>query len=43
MSPAQYITSDFPPVHMTTSNGTTYERHSYRLKEVLEEGRGSRV
>ena len=36
MSPAQYITSDFPPVHMTTSNGDFLRKHSYRLKEVLE-------
>ena len=35
-SPAQYITSDFPPVHMTTSNGDFLRKHSYRLKEVLE-------
>ena len=36
MSPAQYITSDFPPVHLTTSNGDFLRKHSYRLKEVLE-------
>ena len=36
ISPAQYITSDFPPVHMTTSNGDFLRKHSYRLKEVLE-------
>ena len=36
MSPAQYITSDFPPVHLTTSNGDFLWKHSYRLKEVLE-------
>ena len=36
MSPAQYITSDFPSVHLTTSNGDFLRKHSYRLKEVLE-------
>ena len=36
MSPAQYITSGFPPVHLTTSNGDFLRKHSYRLKEVLE-------
>ena len=36
MSPAQYITSDFPPVHLTTSHGDFLRKHSYRLKEVLE-------
>ena len=36
MSPAQYMTSDFPPVHLTTSNGDFLRKHSYRLKEVLE-------
>ena len=36
MSPAQYITSDFPPGHLTTSNGDFLRKHSYRLKEVLE-------
>ena len=36
MSPAQYITSVFPPVHLTTSNGDFLRKHSYRLKEVLE-------
>ena len=36
MSPAQYMTSDFPPVHLTTSNGDFLLKHSYRLKEVLE-------
>ena len=36
MSPAQFITSDFPPVHLTTSNGDLLRKHSYRLKEVLE-------
>ena len=36
MSPAQFITSDFPPVHLTTSNGDCLRKHSYRLKEVLE-------
>ena len=36
MSPAQFITSDFPPVHLTTSNGDFLWKHSYRLKEVLE-------
>ena len=36
MSPAQYITSDFPPVHLTTSHGDFLWKHSYRLKEVLE-------
>ena len=36
MSPAQYITSDFPPVHLTTSNGDFLRKHSLRLKEVLE-------
>ena len=36
MSPAQFITSDFPSVHLTTSNGDFLRKHSYRLKEVLE-------
>ena len=36
MSPAQYITSYFPPVHLTTSNGDFLRKHSYHLKEVLE-------
>ena len=36
MSPAQYMTSDFPPVHLTTSNGDFLRKHSYHLKEVLE-------
>ena len=36
MSPAQFITSDFPPVHLITSNGDFLRKHSYRLKEVLE-------
>ena len=36
MSPAQFITSDFPLVHLTTSNGDFLRKHSYRLKEVLE-------
>ena len=36
MSPAQYMTSNFPPVHLTTSNGDFLRKHSYRLKEVLE-------
>lgn len=36
MSPAQFITSDFPSVHLTTSNGDFLLKHSYRLKEVLE-------
>ena len=36
MSPAQYITSGFPPVHLTTSNGDFLRKHSYRLEEVLE-------
>ena len=36
MSPAQYMTSDFPPVYLTTSNGDFLRKHSYRLKEVLE-------
>ncbi len=36
MSPAQYMTSDFPPVHLTTSMKTSYGAFSYRLKEVLE-------
>ena len=36
MSPAQYITSGFPPVHLTTSNGDFLRKHSYRLKEVLK-------
>lgn len=36
MSPAQFITSDFPPVHITTSNGDFLRKHSYRLKEILE-------
>ena len=36
MSPAQFITSDFPPVHLATSNGDFLRKHSYRLKEVLE-------
>ena len=39
MSPAQYMTSDFPPVHLTTSNGDFLRKHSYRLKEVLEKKR----
>ena len=30
MSPAQFITSDFPPVHLTTSNGDFLRKHSYR-------------
>ena len=36
MSPAQYMTSNFPPVHLTTSNGDFWRKHSYRWKEVLE-------
>ena len=36
MSPAQFITSDFPSVHLTTSNGDFLRKHLYRLKEVLE-------
>lgn len=36
MSPAQFITSDFPSVHLTTSNGDFLRKHSYHLKEVLE-------
>ena len=36
MSPAQYMTSNFPPVHLTTSHGDFLWKHSYRLKEVLE-------
>ena len=36
MSPAQFITSDFPSVHLTTSNGDFLRKHSYRLKEMLE-------
>lgn len=36
ISPAQFITSDFPSVHLTTSNGDFLRKHSYRLKEVLE-------
>ena len=36
MSPAQYITSNLPPVHLTTSNGDFLRKHSYHLKEVLE-------
>ena len=36
MSPAQFITSDFPSVHLTTSSGDFLRKHSYRLKEVLE-------
>ena len=41
MSPAQFITSDFPPVHLTTSNGDFLRKHSYHLKEVLEKKDGS--
>lgn len=36
MSPSQFITSNFPPVHLTTSNGDFLRKHSYRLKEMLE-------
>ena len=36
MSPAQFITSDFPSVQLTTRNGDFLRKHSYRLKEVLE-------
>lgn len=36
MSPSQFITSDFPRVHLTTSNGDFLRKHSYRLKEMLE-------
>ena len=43
MSPAQFITSDFPPVHLTTSNGDFLRKHSYRLKKCGEEGGGSRL
>ena len=28
--------ANFPPVHLTTSNGDFLRKHSYRLKEVLE-------
>ena len=37
MSPVQYITPDFPPVYLATSNGDFLRKHSYRLKEVLEQ------
>jgi len=37
MSPVQYITPDFPPVYLATSNGDFLRKHSHRLKEVLEQ------
>ena len=37
MSPVRYITPDFPPVYLATSNGDFLRRHSHRLKEVLEQ------
>ena len=37
MSPVRYITPDFPPVYLATSNGDFLRKHSYRLKEVLEQ------
>ena len=37
MSPVQYITPDFPPVYLATSNGDFLRKHSYQLKEVLEQ------
>ena len=37
MSPVGYITPDFPPVYLATSNGDFLRKHSHRLKEVLEQ------
>ena len=37
MSPVRYITPDFPPVYLATSNGDFLRKHSHRLKEVLEQ------
>jgi len=37
MSPVQYITPDFPPVYLATSNGDFLRKHSHQLKEVLEQ------
>ena len=37
MSPVHFITSDFPPVYLATSNGDFLRKHSYRLKEALEQ------
>lgn len=37
MSPVQYITPDFPPVYLATSNGDFLRKHSHLLKEVLEQ------
>ena len=35
MSPVQYITPDFPPVYLATSNGDFLRKHSHRLKEEV--------
>ena len=37
MSPVRYITPDFPPVYLATSNGDFLRKHSHRLKEMLEQ------
>ena len=37
MSPVRYITPDFPPVYLATSNGDFLRKHAHRLKEVLEQ------